>query len=74
MIRHQTIGDDADAGVGMRFRQNLFEGDIVRSCLKQRQPSDATIQDMVGKFSGSHTYLFPHQVHHRTSCTKLFNL
>lgn len=53
VIRHQAMGGDADPRVTMCLRQNLFEGDIVCSCLKQRQPSHATVQDVIGEVTSS---------------------
>jgi hypothetical protein len=51
MIRHQAIGGDPYPGLGMGLGQNLLKGDIVRRLLKQREPPDTTVQDMIRKIS-----------------------
>jgi len=51
MIRHQAIGGDPYPGLGMGLGQNLLKGDVVRRLLKQREPPDPTVQDMIRKLS-----------------------
>jgi len=51
MIRHQAIGGDPYPGLGMGLGQNLLKGDVVRRLLKQREPPDPTVQDMIRKIS-----------------------
>jgi hypothetical protein len=51
MIRHQAIGGDPYPGLGMGLGQNLLEGDVVRRLLKQREPPDTTVEDMIRKIS-----------------------
>ena len=51
MIRHQAIGGDPYPGLGIGLGQNLLEGDVVRRLLKQREPPDTTVQDMIRKIS-----------------------
>jgi len=51
MIRHQAIGGDPYPGLGMGLGQNLLKGDVVRRLLKQREPPDTTVQDMIRKIS-----------------------
>ena len=51
MIRHQAIGGDPYPGLGMGLGQNLLKGDVVRRLLKQREPPDTTVEDMIRKIS-----------------------
>jgi len=51
MIRHQAIGGDPYPSLGMGLGQNLLKGDVVRRLLKQREPPDQTVQDMIRKIS-----------------------
>ena len=66
MIRHQTIGSDANAGVRMGLGQNLFKDNIVGSCLKKWKTSDAAIEDMIGEISGGKAWT----AWHRRSCSR----
>jgi hypothetical protein len=60
VIRHQTIGGNADAGLGVGLRQNLFKGGVVSGLLKQRESADATVQDVIGEVSSSETWTARH--------------
>jgi hypothetical protein len=56
MIRHQTIGRDPYPGLGMSFSQNLLERGIVSRLLKQGEPPNPTVQDMIGEISSSEAW------------------
>lgn len=47
MLRHQAIGGDPYPGLAMGLGQNLPKGGVVRRLLKQREPPDTTVQDMI---------------------------
>jgi hypothetical protein len=53
MIWHQAIGGDADAGLGLGFGENLLKGGVISRLVEERQPSHATVQDVIGKVSSS---------------------
>lgn len=53
MSRHQAIGDDAEASMGLGFGQDSFKRGIVGGSLKEGEASHSTIQDMVGKGAGN---------------------
>ena len=53
MIRHEAIGGNADLGVGVGLGENLFKGGVVSGLFKQRESSDTTIQDVIGKVASS---------------------
>ncbi len=53
VIGHQAIGGDADLGLGLGFGENLLERGVVSGLFKERQPSYATIQHVIGKISSS---------------------
>ena len=53
MSRHQAIGGDTNARIGLGFGQNLFKRGLVGGFLKQGEASYSTIQDMVGEGAGN---------------------
>ena len=56
VIRHQAIGGDADAGLGVGLGENLLKRGIVSGLVKQREPSDTTVQDMIREVSSSEAW------------------
>jgi len=56
MIRHEAIGGNADLGLGVGLGENLFKGGVISGCLKERESSDTTIQDVIGKISGGEAW------------------
>ena len=53
MIRHQTIGRDAYSGPVVGLSQNLLKCGVVSRLVKQREPPDTAVEDMIGEVSGS---------------------
>jgi len=53
VIGHEAVGGNPKARTSMRFSQNLFKGPIVGSHVKQRQPPNPPVQDVVGEVAGS---------------------
>ena len=54
VIRHQTVGGDADLGLGLGFGQNLLKGGVVSGLVEEQQPSSyATVQHVIGEVSRS---------------------
>ena len=56
MIRHHTIGRDADAGQGVGLGPNLLKGQVVSRSLKQGEPPNPTVEDMIGEVSNSEAW------------------
>ena len=52
VIWHQAIGGDADVRLGVGFSEDLFKGRIVGGLLKEREPADTAVQDVIGEVSG----------------------
>jgi hypothetical protein len=55
VIRHQTIGGNANPRLGLGFGQNLLKRGIVSGLLKQRKATDSAVEYMIGKISSSET-------------------
>ena len=49
MIRHQAIGGDPEPCPLDGLRENPLTGDVVCGLLKQRQSSDAAIEQVTGE-------------------------
>ena len=60
VIRHQTIGCNADRSLGVGFSQDIFEGGIVSRFLKYEESSDPTVQDMIREVSSSKAWAVWH--------------
>ena len=71
MIRHQTIGRDPYPGLGMSFSQNLLERGIVSRLLKQGEPPNPTVQDMIGEISSSEAWAAWHGRFFSKAATRL---
>jgi len=52
MIRHQTIGRNAEPRVALRLGQNLLERPVIRRFLTQGQAAHAPIQHVIGEVTG----------------------
>ncbi len=53
MIRHQTVGGDADLGLGLGFSEDLFKRGVVSRFHEGPQSFHATIQDVIGEGSAA---------------------
>jgi len=53
VIRHQAICGNADPSLGLGLRQNSLKGGVVRGLLKQREPSDSAVQDVIDEIFSS---------------------
>ena len=53
MIRHQAIRHDTNASLDVGFSQDLLKCGVVSGFLKQREPPDTTVQDMIREVSSS---------------------
>lgn len=60
MIRHEAIGGNADLGLGVGLGENLFKGGVVSGFLEERESSDPTIQDVIGKVAGGKAWTARH--------------
>jgi hypothetical protein len=60
VIRRQTVGGDADLGLGVGFGENLLKDGAVSGLLKERQPSHATVQYVIGEVSRSKAWAVRH--------------
>ena len=53
MIRHQALGGNANPCLGLGLSQDRFKRGIVSGLVKQREPPDTTVQNMVREVSRS---------------------
>lgn len=49
VIGYQTIGGDANLRLGLGFGENLLKSGVVSGLLRERQPSHATVQHLIGR-------------------------
>ena len=47
MIRHQAIGGNANPRLGLGLSQNRFKRGLVSGLVKQREPPDTMVQNMI---------------------------
>ncbi len=51
VIGHQTVGGDADSGLGLGFGENFLKGGVVHGLLNEREASHTTVQLVRGEVS-----------------------